>query len=302
MSRLKRPRSLLSLHSSLSSLEQWRIQTPWLSSTPRPEGTAIKNDDRSERWPDFVPIFQSVLNNSPSPQHENVCPIMTFTGRQATFPVKTFLRSTIAKTVTLPEAQGESSKNVEELIKICADLHLRLRCSLAMNQKQGRKAGSRGQLPNFVEDDYVLMARSDFHAGELLCHRWGWPRRVKKVLSDNVFHVKDLRNGHLDNIHASRLKLFGDGETEEVAIMSHVLQSETGMAVSCLLGLKTTSHGLFFRVRCKSLDHSEDFLKPILWVSKDVPILFKTLFEGKSTLVGLASKARSAVSFEEDGL
>lgn len=116
--------------------------------------------------PDVIPNVQAVLNNSPSPRRGNICPFTAFMGRQATPPIKTFLRSTSAKTVTLTEAQAESYKNVEELIKVWADLHPRVQYSLAMNQKQGGDAASRGQLSNLAKGDYVLVARSDFHAGE----------------------------------------------------------------------------------------------------------------------------------------
>ena len=53
----------------------------------------------------------------------------------------------------------------------------------------------------------------------------------------------------MDDVHASRLKLFRDSEIDQVAIMSHVLQSETGMVVSRLLSLEDCPNGLHVRIR-----------------------------------------------------
>lgn len=136
--------------------------------------------------------------------------------------VKKFLRSTTAKTVTFRDPQAESAKDVEELINICADLLPRVQWSWALKSKQVRNTASHGQLENSGEGDYDLVAKSDFPLDKKLCLRRRGARRVKMALSSYVFQVKDLRNGHLDNIHATRLKLFRDGEIYEVAIMSHI--------------------------------------------------------------------------------
>lgn len=249
-----------------------------------------------KEWPDLIPIVQSVLNNSPSPHRGNVCPLTAFMGRDPTAPVNTFLRSTTATPVTITDAQLESKLNAEELVKLCADLHPRLQSTLAEHRRQSREAASKGQLPNFTEGDYVLVARSDFHAGEKLCLRWRGPRRVRKALNDFVYQVEDLRNGQLDDIHASRLKLFRDREIDEKAIMSHVLQSETGMVVSRLLSLEDCPDGLHVRIRWKGLGNNEDSLEPIARVSEDVPQLFEKLLQRKSTPVDLVARARAELT------
>lgn len=129
-----------------------------------------------------------------------------------------------------------------------------------------------------------------------MCLRWRRPCRVKRALSDYVFQVEDLCDGHLDNIHASRLKHFRDSEIDEVAIMSLVFQSETGKVGSRLLVLEKSPDGLFVHVRRKGLDHSEDSLEHIVHVYGDVPVLFKKLLERRSATVGLASKVRSTLA------
>ena len=248
--------------------------------------------DKKE-WPDLIPIVQSVLNNSPSPQRGNVCPITAFMGREPTPPIRTFLRNATVKTVTLSEAQAESALNVKELLLLCDELHPRVQSSLESHRRQARESASRGTLPNFSEGDYVLVARSDFHAGEKLCLRWRGPRRIMKALSDFVYQVEDLRNGQLDDVHDSRLKLYRDSEIDKDAIMSHVIHSETGMVVSRLLGLEETPDGIYVRIRWKGLGTKKDTLEPIARVNEDVPVLFAKLLSRKSTPAGLAEKVRS---------
>ena len=187
--------------------------------------------------------------------------------------------------------------NVEELLKLCAEIHPRVQSSLDKHRAQHRQNASRGQLPNFDEGDYVLVARSDFHAGEKLCLRWRGPRRIKKAMNDYVYQIEDLRNGQLNDIHASRLKLFRDSDIDETAIMSHVLQSETGMVVSRLLGLEDTAeNGLQVRVRWKGLGQDEDSLEPLSRVAEDVPTLFEKMLKRKSTPKNLVAKARAQLA------
>lgn len=250
-----------------------------------------------QEWPDLIPIVQSVLNNAPSPQRGNISPITAFMGREPTPPIQTFLRTSTSKPVSLTELQLESMMNVEELLKLCAEIHPRVQSSLDKHRAQHRQNASRGQLPNFDEGDYVLVARSDFHAGEKLCLRWRGPRRIKKAMNDYVYQIEDLRNGQLNDIHASRLKLFRDSDIDETAIMSHVLQSETGMVVSRLLGLEDTAeNGLQVRVRWKGLGQDEDSLEPLSRVAEDVPTLFEKMLKRKSTPKNLVAKARAQLA------
>lgn len=104
-----------------------------------------------KEWTDLIPIIQLVLNNSPSPQRGNVCPVTTFMGLEPTPPINTFLHTKTAKTVTLTEAQAEAALNVKELLKLRDELHLRVQSSLMSHRKQAREAVSRGQLPNFTK-------------------------------------------------------------------------------------------------------------------------------------------------------
>lgn len=139
---------------------------------------------RASDWPDILPIFTSVLNNSPSSSRSNVCPVTAFLGRKPTPPIKTFLRLLTVNPVTLTDVQMERSFHVEDLIKTCDEIHPLVQISLAKSRAQSGKSASRGKLSNFEEGDFVLVARDEYGAGDKLLLRWRDPRRVVKALND----------------------------------------------------------------------------------------------------------------------
>ena len=126
-------------------------------------------------WPDLVPMFQLALNNSPSPQRNNTAPLTAFTRLEASPPIATFLRSATAQTVTLTQAQQERCVNISELVKRAEELHPIVQCTLTESRRRMREQHAKGKLPNFIEGDFVLVAREDFHKGEKLCLRWRGP-------------------------------------------------------------------------------------------------------------------------------
>ena len=191
----------------------------------------LQHDD----WPELIPLVQSAINNAPSPQRNGVAPITAFTGRPPFNPVSVFLCSSDCQPITRAEEQLESSLNVDQLVQFMEELHPRVFEHTQASRDRMRQTRARGQLANFMEGDYVLVAREDFHEGEKLCLRWRVPRRVIKALSDYVYRVEDLRTGNYDDVHASRLKFNHDADLDAAAIMSHVLSSETGMPVARLL-------------------------------------------------------------------
>jgi len=247
---------------------------------------------RFEEWPDLLPVVQSVLNNAPSPQRGNISPITAFTGMDATPPIATILRTDTATPVTVAEAQRERLFNNEALKSRLAELHPLVQNAVRTNRQQSRIAQSRGQLPNFAEGDYVLLAREDFFKGEKLALRWRGPRRIIKALNDYVYQVEDLRNGQTEEAHGSRLKFYRDAELDTKVIMSHVLSSETGMPVARLLKLTDEPDGMKVIVRWKGLPHSEDSAESLEHVYEDVPQMLLRLLQRKNTPAPLAEKAR----------
>lgn len=155
-----------------------------------------------------------------------------------------------------------------------------------------RKKVSEGDLPNFIESDFVPVARSDFNAGEKLCLRWRGPVRISRALNDLVYQVQDLRNGCFENAHISRLKFFSDSNLDTEAIMSHVLSSKTRIPVSRLMKLVRDGSLLKVLVHWGGLPASEDNLESIQQMFENVSVLLKRSLKRENTPRDLAQHAR----------
>lgn len=247
---------------------------------------------RHDEWPDLLPLVQSALNTAPSPQRGDVSPITAFTGLPPTPPISTFIRTATAKALTITEAQRECVFNIKDLQERAAELHPIISHTLKENRRRHRQASEKGQLCNFAEGDFVLVAREDFTTGEKLCLRWRGPRRVTKALNDFVYEVEDMRNGKLQEVHGSRMKFYSDSSLDTVAIMSHVLSSETGMQVARLMRLVESPNGIQVQVRWSGLSPEEDTLEDIGRVYEDVPKMLLRLLDRKNTPKDLATAAR----------
>jgi len=244
-------------------------------------------------WPDLVPLVQSSLNNSPSPQRGNKAPITIFIGAEPRPAISTFLRHETGRLVSISDAAREQSFNLGKVKDIVDKLRETAAKTLSDNRQRKRDTNSRGALPNFSEGDFVLLARDEFTAGEKLCLRWRGPRRITRAVSDYVYQIEDLRNGALEEAHASRLRFYSDDSLNKDAIMPHVISSETGMPVQRLMRLEESPNGLHVIVRWRGLPANADTSEPLSRIYEDVPQMLLNLLKRKSTprhLVDLAKK------------
>lgn len=246
-------------------------------------------------WTDIVPVVQSALNNAPSPQRGGLCPITIFTGLEPSPPVSTFKRSATDTIISVDEAVNERLQNMSTVQDLLSELHPIVANTLEKNRQRARTAASKGTLPNFVEGDYVLVAREEFSKGEKIALRWRGPRRIVAAKSDFIFQVEDLRNGSTEDIHIARLKFYSDDSLDATAIMPHVTASETGMPVARLMGIQESPDGPVVHVRWKGLPDSEDTYEPILKVYEDVPVMLLNLLKRKSISKSLVTSAKSVL-------
>lgn len=94
--------------------------------------------------------------------------------------------------------------------------------------------------------------------------------------------VEDLRNGAIENVHTSRLKLYHDASLDCGAITLHILTSETGIGAQRLHGLQKTEKGLHIEVRWLRLPRLENFIEPLQKIYEDVPDLWRKLLRSKN--------------------
>lgn len=235
--------------------------------------------------------MKSVLNNSPAPQRGNGCPITAFIGSEPSNPISTFVRTETSTPVIISDVKRERAINTDVLIARRDELHQVIASVLFNKREYNRKNAGCGDLYNFTEGDFLLVARSDFGTGENLPIRWHGPPHVFKATNDFECQVEDLRTGSIEKELATRLKLYRDGALDTAADMSHVLQSETGMALARIIGLEEITNGLQVHVRWKGMSKEEESLEPLVWVYEDVPHMVKGLINRKDLTHHLVEKA-----------
>lgn len=86
--------------------------------------------------------------------------------------------------------------------------------------------------------------------------------------------------------------LYRDDNIEKAAIISRVLQSETGMVVLRLRGLEDSPDGLQACVRWKSLGSDENTLQILVQAARAVSQLFGKLLKRRSAPKNLVDRAR----------
>lgn len=210
-----------------------------------------------EEWTYLVPIFQPVLNNSPTPQRGNVCSITAFMGRPPNPPIKTFLCTITSEIVTLTEAQAESALNIVKLLKLCDELYSAYSQACRNTADQHKAQCSVVNYQTFWKATMSLSLDLTSALMKDLCLWWQGPLRVTKAFSDYFYQVEYLCKRYLDNIHVSWLKIYHDSAIQEVTIVPHILLSERGMFVCRVPGLEDIPNGLCFRVRWKGHDSAE---------------------------------------------
>lgn len=69
----------------------------------------------------------------------------------------------------------------------------------------------------------MLVACEEFAAGKKLSLRWRGPGRIVYPVNYFVFQVEDLRNGSMEDVHATRLKFYHYAFFYYETIMPHVI-------------------------------------------------------------------------------
>lgn len=66
---------------------------------------------------------------------------------------------------------------------------------------------------------FFLGTREDFYKSENLCLPWPCPGRFIQAVNDYVYQLEDVRNGSLDEVHATRLKFYHDTSVDTTILM-----------------------------------------------------------------------------------
>lgn len=124
-----------------------------------------------------IPKYHQI-NNAPPAARNYVASITAFTGAQPFRPISTFIRNVDSTSfirnfdstaVTLTTLQIERIFNIDSLMTHIHELLSLIDQQLQQKQSISRSLRSRGELTNFMDGDYVLVAREDFFKNEKLC-------------------------------------------------------------------------------------------------------------------------------------
>lgn len=127
------------------------------------------------------------LNNAPSPHTSTAASITAFMSKKPSIPICTFLQTSKAQAALVDEAKLENVLNVKEREAAVTALYPIVKEALRKTRLDARNYASWGEAANFVECDFVLVARKEFNANKTLALPWRGPRRITNALSNYVF-------------------------------------------------------------------------------------------------------------------
>lgn len=130
---------------------------------------------RSEEWPDVLPLIQSVLIVSYSPQRGIISPLTAFMDIKPTPTISTFIQYATPTKVSLADVQSERPLNISTLQSKMAELHPVVQDSAQSGREKRRYADFRGILPKYIEGTLsswpvtsLLLERTFRYVGEVL--------------------------------------------------------------------------------------------------------------------------------------
>lgn len=137
-------------------------------------------------WPDLLPIVYIVINNSPSAHRVNVCSQTSFMRNEATPPTTISLSTNNTSSINTKNLHVKRLRLIYTFLKVHARMRKYVQKRLQNNLSRSRKAASMGELPKFMEINFVLVTPTKFFADKKLKLRWRGPRNFTKVLNNYV--------------------------------------------------------------------------------------------------------------------
>lgn len=92
---------------------------------------------------------------------------------------------------------------------------------------------------NFKTGDYVLTSTREFLKGEKLTLSWKGPKRVWKIVSENIYGIENMLYKSNITVHASRLRLYHQKSKRDTTkyLLVHVLHNEPRFVVDKIVDL-----------------------------------------------------------------
>jgi hypothetical protein len=251
---------------------------------------------RPLQWPAISPLIQAIINNSPSPQRDNIAPLTAFTGLPADNPLLSLYPDPPGQALSISEIRTAQVLSINDLRKSVEALHKRCSDASGAGRHRARAAHSqkRAVAPhNFDVGDFVLEAQRDTQARNKLALKWRGPRRVLEVISDYVFLVEDLETGNSTPVHGSRLRFYHDASLDVTAdLLAQVAHNELGYDVQAIKDIRLEADTGVYQLLISWLgfDAHDDSWEPLAVLYEDVRPKVEAFFARcpKKTLVARA--------------
>lgn len=127
---------------------------------------------RQDERPQHIPLFQSLINNSPLPQRNIVSPITTFAGHHPSPSIATLLSFDDASPINATETQQEKALDVTSVMKMMDELHPNMQDLLRKSRMRMQESRHKRNLDNLWGGNFILVALDSFYKEEKLCLRW----------------------------------------------------------------------------------------------------------------------------------
>jgi hypothetical protein len=137
-------------------------------------------------------VIQAIINNSPSPQRDNVAPITVFTGLPADNLLLSLAPDPAGQVLSISEIRARQVLSISKWREIVEALHKR--CNSASDAGRDRARAAHANkcgvaAPNFDVGHFVQEAQRDTQAHKNLSLNWRGPKLVLEAISDYVFIV-----------------------------------------------------------------------------------------------------------------
>jgi hypothetical protein len=163
----------------------------------------------------------------------------------------------------------------EELSHALQDMHkavMPVKQDLRNQRRKSRNDRVRTQHVNFEEGDFVLV--STVNPRDKLEARWKGPYRITGVINDLVFEVEDLLSKSRKEVHASRLRIYQDGEID-AKVKEHLQFHNQMFEVYKILDQRTNEGLKEVLVQWRGFEVEEATWEPLDSILEDVPQIYQ---------------------------
>ena len=232
-------------------------------------------------WVDVVPAVQWALNTA-------------YRERYASTPYHVvFGRAPLTSFSTLASSTGEDWKvdtldeealrrKVANVVEAQQQLHKVVEEGVKKNRERHRQPASRGKLPNFAVEDYVMVARVRRPGSTpKLVSTWTGPWRSVAADKVHMYGVQNTVTSKIKDVHVVRLRFYADEYLEMMAALKELFQhafTQGKFEMAGIVDISEAEEGQGFDVKIDwvGFDEGESSSEPLAIIRDGAPQFVKS--------------------------